>query len=71
MPKHIEKIEEVEIKLSDEDMETLAYIISEASTAPTISKLRGSWRQSYLMDDVMEGYQIFDPEVELLKAKEK
>ena len=69
MHKPIKEEIEKEIKLSAEDLETLAYIISESSTAPTVAKLRGSWRQSYFMDDVMEGYQIFDPEIECLKDK--
>ena len=69
MHKPIKEEIEKEIKLSAEDLETLAYIISESSTAPTVAKLRGSWRQSYFMDDVMEGYQIVDPEIECLKDK--
>jgi hypothetical protein len=71
MHKPMDKEIEEEIKLSAEDLETLAYIISESSTAPTIAKLRGSWRQSYFMDDIIEGFQIVDPEVELLKTREK
>ena len=69
MNKPIKEETEKEIKLSAEDLETLAYIISESSTAPTIAKLRGAWRQSYFMDDAMEGYRIFDPETECLKDK--
>lgn len=49
------------IKLTDEDMEVLACIISESSSAPTLSKMRGAWRQSYFMDDAVEGYRIFEP----------
>jgi hypothetical protein len=51
-------------KLSAEDLETIACIIGHASTAPMVTKIRGAWKQSYFMDDAVEGYRVFEPKLE-------